>query len=196
MRAWTDEQLASAFAEARSWKELCDLLEVPSGRDVSDRLIRDLAALGLEARRLDASSEEPTRLAAARRLSHLRGAGSHLVAAVLALAGYRISWRLEPAMYDLVADDGEQLNRVQVKTTANRSGGTWVCSISRGRYSGHVPARRTRAWYSPSDIDSFGIVDGDLVVYLIPAELVSGRSAIHVRKYEAHRVGRLTFPPV
>jgi hypothetical protein len=45
--------------------------------------------------------------------------------------------------------------------------------------------------YDPGDIDDLAVVDGGLVIYLIPYSVVAGRSAIHLRAYGAY-----ALPPV
>jgi hypothetical protein len=45
---------------------------------------------------------------------------------------------------------------------------------------------RQRQIYNLEEIDYFGIVDGDLAVYLIPARVLS---AISLRKYQRCRIG-------
>lgn len=114
-----------------------------------------------------------------------------LVAAFLMLEGHRISWPLEPAPYDLLVTRAtETPSRVQVKTTAKREAGTWVCSLTRHVYSAEKRWHE-RQVYDLAEIDSFGVVDGDLRIYLIPAAVVGGLSAIHLRRYSRYRLGTL-----
>ena len=110
-----------------------------------------------------------------------------LVSAALTLAGHRVSWPLEPAVYDLLVDvSGTSAQRVQVKTTTRKVDGTWHCTLTRS--SSSVADGR----YSLDDIDYFGIVDGDHVVYLLPAAVVGGLASIYTRAYQDYRVARLT----
>lgn len=189
-RQWTDGDLSAAVAEAESWEDVLTALGY-SGDAVRMRATIRNHALRL---RLGVDHLEPDRpvpdtcpFAAGPDLSHLRRSGPLLVAASLTLTGLQISWPLEPAAYDLVVHTASRLLRVQVKTTTKKAGDTWLCDIS--RQSG---ARR--AWYSPEEIDYFGVVDGDLEVYLIPLEAVAGLSVISVRKYGRYRLGRLGDP--
>ena len=48
-----------------------------------------------------------------------------------------------------------------------------------------------RQVYDLSEIDWFGMVDGDLGIYLIPADVVGGLTAIHLRRYARYRLGAL-----
>jgi hypothetical protein len=153
------------------------------------------ARIGIAHSHLDGSATEDQPVIQRRPMTtHLRAAGPMLVAAFLTLEGYRISWPLEPAPYDLlVTRASDTTSRVQVKTTANREAGTWVCSLTR-----HVYAAKNR-WherqvYDLAEIDSFGVVDGDLGIYLIPAAVVGGLSAIHLRRYSQYRLGALPSP--
>jgi len=118
-------------------------------------------------------------------------AGSLIVASALVLGGCSVSWPLEPALYDLLADTGAPpLMRIQVKTTSRSQSGTWVCSLTRANPR---PVRATwgRRTYPPGEIDYFGVVDGDLHVYLIPYAVVAGLSVIHVRHYVRYRLRQL-----
>jgi hypothetical protein len=82
---------------------------------------------------------------------------------------------------------------VQVKTSVNREAGTWVCSLTRHVYSPESRWHERRV-YDLAEIDSFGVVDGDLGIYLIPAAAVGGLSAIHLRHYARYRLGALPGP--
>jgi hypothetical protein len=123
---------------------------------------------------------------------HLPRAGSHLVAAVYALAGYHVSWPLEPAAYDLVVDsrDGQGLRRVQVKTCTTKQHGNWICWVTRSKYA-PAPGGKRRAAYPVGSIDVLAVVDGDLQVYLIPFGLVAHKSAVTLRALERYQAGRL-----
>jgi hypothetical protein len=116
-----------------------------------------------------------------------------IVAAILELHGARVSWPMEPAPYDLLVDLGARLSKVQVKTAARRQGGSYDCYLTRSTYiaSSRWPQRER---YAAADVDDFGIVDGDLSVYLIPHSVVGHRAAIRVRCYQQFLVGRLPSP--
>ena len=115
-----------------------------------------------------------------------------LVAGYLTLEGYRVSWPLEPAPYDLLVSQAKETpSRVQVKTSTRRDmAAPGVCSLTRHAY---VPEKRwhVRQVYDLLEIDVFAVVDGDLAIYLIPAAIVGGRSAIHLRRYSRNRLGGL-----
>jgi hypothetical protein len=192
-RSWSDAQLISAVPVSRDWSDLMQALGYPSDSGSARKTIRGhCARMGISPSHLDESAtSDPPLIQPRAAASQLRSAGPMLVAAFLTLEGYRISWPLEPAPYDLLITSATgKPSRVQVKTTANRDAGTWVCSLTRHVYS---PEKRwqERQVYDLSEIDSFGVVDGDLEIYLIPAAVVGGLSAIHLRRYSRYRLGAL-----
>jgi len=151
------------------------------------------ARIGISPCHLDVSAgDDPPLPRSPPAASRLRSAGPMLVAAFLTLEGYRVSWPLEPAPYDLLVTQAKETpSRVQVKTNARRdTGGSWVCSLTRHVYA---PEKRwhVRQVYDLVEIDAFAVVDGDLAIYLIPAAIVGGRSAIHLRRYSRYRLGGL-----
>lgn len=184
-RSWTDEQLRECFGGARSWADLTRGLGYAEDSGSARATVRrHLARLGLDADRLSAPLEplvgDPLNRPVD--LVHLRSAGTYLVAAACALAGHRISWPLEPTVYDLLVDTGSAVQRVQVKTTTWSVDGTWACKIT------HSASSR-KAWYTREEIDYFGVVDGDLAVYLIPVDVLTGLGTIYVRRYQRYRTG-------
>lgn len=185
-RSWTDAQLRAA-APAADWTALLAALGYAADSGSARATIRKHAVrLGLDLHHLEPAGgrrEVADAFCAQPQLDHLRAAGSYLVAAACALAGHKVAWPLEPAPYDLLVDDG-RLHRVQVKTTSRRVDGAWTCKLTRAR-SGH------RDWYTTDEIDWFGIVDGELSVYLVPSAVVDGLGTIVVRAYDAYRVPRL-----
>lgn len=126
----------------------------------------------------------------------VRRAGAHIVAAVYALQGHRVSWPLESACYDLLADpgDGTSILRVQVKTCTSRQGDAWMCWTGRSTYA-QVPGGKRRVLYPPDALDVLAVVDGDLAVYLIPFALVSAQSTVTPRAHAQYRVAQLELKP-
>lgn len=191
-RTWSDEQLVQALATAVSWGELAHVLGYASDCGSTRATIRKHACrLGLQLDALDTVADavpaEP--FAGPADFSHLRDAGAYVVAGVCAMQGSKVAWPLEPAVYDLLIDTGRDVHRVQVKTTTWRLNGTWACKITR-RQSGQ------KAWYTKRDIDFFGLVDGDLQVYMIPVEVVAGIGTVILRHYERYRIARPPGPVV
>jgi hypothetical protein len=116
---------------------------------------------------------------------NLKHAGLAIAAAWFALRGWPSLIPAEGSVYDLVADVGSRLLRVQVKTVARRSKrGEWMVSIARSY-------RRNGASviYDPDSIDLFFIIDGEMRLYLIPINAVVGQSTVNPEAYRAYRVG-------
>jgi hypothetical protein len=186
---WTSSELEGAVTTSMSWQQVMQRLGyAPASGSARESVRRMCARHAIETAHL----EHPPYLSGRNLVcephgQHLRSAGSMLVAAVLTLAGHRVSWPLEPTVYDLLVDVVDQpAQRVQVKTTTRQVDGTWLCNMTRSA-SGVAGVR-----YSLDDIDHFGVVDGDYVVYLVPAVAVGGLTSIYTRAYGRYRVGRLT----
>jgi hypothetical protein len=194
-RRWGDETLRRAAGGAGSWKQLLIALGYSDENGSARQTVRAHAArLGIDLTHLDRSNSDSPADPPAVGRERLRSAGSLIVAALLTLQGRRVSWPLEPAPFDLIADP--PTSRIQVKTTTQRRGTTWVCSLTRSSYES---GRRWggRRVYDVAEIDDFAIVDGDLTVYLIPAEQVGGLCAVHLSQYHRYRIGNLPLlPPV
>jgi hypothetical protein len=88
----------------------------------------------------------------------------------------------EPEVYDLIVDLQDGLKRVQVKsTTSHDARGNWTARI------GHRPDGSPKSAdfipYGVDELDLFLIVDGDLLLYLIPATAVEGKTTLSLRGY-------------
>ncbi|WP_139983540.1 group I intron-associated PD-(D/E)XK endonuclease [Nocardioides litoris] len=183
-RRWTETQLAEAVAHARSWTAVAERLGLAGGSSAA--LLRGHALrLGLDvghlAGRTPAVEPQPPATAAPD-LAHLPRAGALLAAAWFTLAGYDVSWPLEPCRYDLVVVRAGVVARVQVKTTRWRRHGSWVVTIS------STPG--PRRVYDPEDIDWFFVIDGDLRHYLVPVAAVGGMHELTLNAYERYVVPR------
>jgi Holliday junction resolvase-like predicted endonuclease len=78
--------------------------------------------------------------------------------------------------YDLIADDGESLVRVQVKTTTRSRNDRWEVMIcTRG---GNQSWNGTVKWFSASRCDWLFVLVADGRRWFIPAEAVAGRSGL------------------
>jgi hypothetical protein len=188
---FTDDQLVAVLSTAVSWREALARLGYAEDSGSARATVRKHAnRLGLPAPEFVVAPQADHREALFPDPRHLRTAGPAIVAASCLLAGYRVSWPLEPASYDLLVDTGCRLLRAQVKTCTRRAGGSWVCSVTRSEYADASGGKR-RAWYSPEEIDVFAIVDGDGEVYWIPLQDVIGQANLSLRRYGAYRVPRL-----
>lgn len=184
-RSFSDDQMRRAVSRAASWADVVEDLGLSHASGTARASVRrHCLRLGLSLDHLEspgAAQPEPLRTD----LANLRSAGTYLVAAACTLAGLQVSWPLEPAVYDLLADaPGRPVRRIQVKTTTRFLDGTWQCGIARSAYVPGGGKARTR--YEPHEVDDFGIVDGELRVYLVPARAVSGRAELSLRRYEQY----------
>jgi hypothetical protein len=180
-RRFAEADLAPAVRGAATWDEVLRRLGYAERSGSARQSVRGhCARLGIDVAHLEgpAPAAVPFRLPDVDPV-HLRTAGGLLVAAALALRGVAVSWPLEPATYDLLADLPDQgVVRVQVKTTTQRVGGTWLCHLTRG----------DRERYGVDAVDCFGLVDGDRQVHLVPSRVLGGLSAVHLSRYAAYRL--------
>jgi hypothetical protein len=195
-RRWSDAQLREAVAECGSWQEVVTRigLSTASG-NVQAHLKSHAIRLGLDCGHLTAIShtgrQPPEKLPGICSVEtdrrHLRAAGPVTAAAWFMLRGCTVSFPIEPAAYDLLADTPDGVSRVQVKTTtfANQYG--WMATV------GHHPDTHSRKGqlqaYDPDEVDLFFIVDGDMTMYLLPYRAVAGRVRIQLRTYRKYVVG-------
>jgi hypothetical protein len=183
-RRWSDEALAAAVAESRSWSAVMRRLDLAGGSSIA-ALKGHAVRLGLDSSHFHTA---PRTVAGddltpdGRRLFR---AGALLAAAWFEVSGASVAWPLEPARYDLLVhvstDDAQR--RIQVKTTTLKAGSTYAASLSTSSVSG--PGRRV---YDPDEIDEFFIIDGDLKFYRIPLDVLGGRKVVHLSAYEGYRV--------
>jgi len=182
-RRWSDESLAVAVAESRSWSSVARALGLAGGSNIA-ALKGHSVRLGLDYSHFSASTS-PTAadhyLAPDRR--RLFRAGTLLAAAWFEASGASVAWPLEPARYDLLAQTPGGQRRIQVKTTINETGSTYAVTLSTSSHSG--PGRRV---YDPDEIDEFFIIDGDLNYYRVPISVAGGRSMLRLSAYAAYRV--------
>lgn len=80
------------------------------------------------------------------------------------------------------------LKRVQVKsTTAKDARGSWIVRIGHRPDGASHTARLVP--YSGDELDFFFLVDGDMMLYLIPAAAVAGKASLTLRGYRRFIVG-------
>lgn len=183
-RKWTEDDLRDAIASSRNWSEVARKLDL-SGGSVGPALRGHALRLGIDSSHFGPALEavvEP-RDSPVPSLDNLRTAGGVIAASWFKLCGYLISWPLEPCPYDLIAIKGEEMRRIQVKTTTRMVASSWSVSIS--------TSGRNRHAYDPNDIDEFFIIDGDMNYYLIPIEDVGGMRQLHLRRYRQYIVPQL-----
>ena len=178
-RRWTDQQLAAAIASATSWAQVAEKLGLAGGS--STTTIRGHAArLGLDSTHLAPPRKPQTPIDLRPQRANLARAGSLMAAAWFELCGCSVSWPLKPCRYDLLVWTGAAAQRIQVKTTTVKQGGSWTAWISN--------SGRARATYGPDEIDYFFVIDGDFGYYLIPVAAVGGLTAISLAAYLQYRL--------
>ena len=91
--------------------------------------------------------------------------------------------------YDLLVDNGEQIHRIQVKTTQTTDpGGN---GRDRSRYSFTLKHRANSETYQLGAIDYFGFVVLPLcIIYIVPFDKVGGRSKASVYPSNSTSIGR------
>lgn len=191
-RRWADEALMRAAPTAGTWEQLCHALGISNARDYHS--IRSAARrLGVNLDHLtlgpkagpDATGLDlPERLAPDR----LTSAAPSIAAGWFLLCGLAVSTPNEPELYDLVVHMPQGLKRVQVKATTSRdSRGCWTVRI------GHRPdgssSNADFLAYEADEVDLFFIVDGDLLLYLIPRAEIQGQKQLRLRRYRDYVVG-------
>jgi hypothetical protein len=187
-RTWSDEQLRVAVASSTTWTGV--LRQVGISERCRESAKRHAIRLALDTTHLDPPCWDippeidnllPTR-------SMLSKAGESVAAAWFALRGIPTAVPNQPAAYDLLASFPDGVRRIQVKTTTHRGKqGSWKLGVGRRPYVMDKTASRTS--YEPGELDYFFIIDGDGVVYLIPAEVLVGKVGINIGPYRQFAMG-------
>lgn len=182
-RGWTVDQFRRAVETSRTWAEVVQLLGL-SGGSSQTALKGHATRLGIDVSHLNAGVVAPPAGLSTMvpSLRNLPIAGSTLAAAHLMLSGYQVAWPLEPCAYDLLASREDETIRVQVKTSRQRRGGSWVAALN-------STSRKCRV-YDPDDIDSFFVIDGDLNYFWLPVAVVGGLQQVNLNKYVEFRLDR------
>lgn len=186
-RTWSDQQLREAVAGASSWTGVLRLLGVTERSRPYAK--RHAARLRLSISHLEPPCPDPPKEVSdlRPRVALLSAGAESFAAAWFAVRGVPVALPTQTAAYDLLATFADGVRRIQVKTTTHRGKGSWAVNVGRRPYSLDKTASRTA--YEPDELDYFFIVDGDLAVYLIPSQVVAGRTGINVGAYERFRVG-------
>lgn len=192
-RTWSDAALVAAVPVARTWADLCEALglspidrQYKSVRAAASRLGLSLDHLTLGPRpggdRI--AIELPDQLS----LSQLSSSAPRIATAWFLLCGVAVSIPAEPQSYDLIAQLSDGLCRVQVKSTTFRGRrGSWVVRV--GHRPDGSPTRADFVAYDANEVDLFFIVDGDLLLYLIPRNATAGKTSLSLRSYTSFVVG-------
>jgi hypothetical protein len=198
-RRWTDPQLREAVSEARTWEEVITRLGLSTrGGSIQPHIKSHTIRLGLDTSHLSrptylgpGPSEAPPEMSELEAdLRFLRVAAPTVAASWFAMRGCAVSLPIEPTVYDLLVDGPTGTSTVQVKTTTTSTKNGWMATV------GHHPDTHARTGlghhlvaYDPEFIDLFFVIDGDLMMYLIPSRAVAGRVRVLVRTYKKYIVG-------
>jgi hypothetical protein len=114
-------------------------------------------------------------------------AGLGIAIAYFSRIGVRVGIPLTDSQpYDLMIDDCGQLSRVQVRTTTNREGRSYVVGLK--TVGGNKTQLITKV-FDPKAYEWLFAVCGDATAYLIPTSAIAARYSIFLgRKYEAFRL--------
>ncbi|MCL2581073.1 MAG: group I intron-associated PD-(D/E)XK endonuclease [Streptosporangiales bacterium] len=191
-RGWSDAQLREALTSACSWDEAITTLGLSShSGNIRPFLKGHAIRLGIDCGHL--ASRRVSAPAAQDRpypqpdLERLRTAGESIAAAWFTLSGCAVSVPVETAVYDLLAELPDGIKRVQVKTTIFNSKNGWQVNVGHKPHDGNGSRRLTP--YTPDAIDLFFIFDGDLTMYLIPANALAGATRVLLRTYQHYAIG-------
>jgi hypothetical protein len=192
-RTWSDQALIDAARKAETWAELLAALGLSTASKSCDSVRAAARRLGIELGRLTLGPKAGREaigvdLSDRPALDHLRNAAPSIAAAWFLLCGRAVSVPCEPEAYDMIVDLPDGLKRVQVKTATSRHArSAWNVRI------GHRPDGSPKAAdfipYGPDEVDLFLVVDGDLLLYLIPASAAAGKATLSLRGYEELIVG-------
>lgn len=118
----------------------------------------------------------------------LRVAAQPIAVAWFALQGLPVALPSEPQAYDLLVTMPDGIRRVQVKSTTQRTAsGSWTVVIGRRPYK--LDKTAGRAPYDPDTIDLFFVICADGSIYLIPSDVLAGRTQVSLSVCAAYRVG-------
>ncbi|WP_433261961.1 group I intron-associated PD-(D/E)XK endonuclease [Micromonospora vinacea] len=200
--AVTDERLRELVLQSRSWNHLAQGLGYAASNTKDTgwrpRVEARINALGLSTEHFQGRgfnglaplAHEPV-FTADPTPERLRVAATGKAIAWFSERGYTVSLPVEPAVYDLIVDSPNGLDRIQVKSSAAADRGV---HCSRTLYDTTRPGsastgRYTRRPYEPGEIDYFFIVMADGGMYLLPYEVIGRSMKITVgARYEQFRV--------
>jgi hypothetical protein len=190
-RRWSDEQLKTSIAGARTWDEVIAKLGLSANSGSTRSFLKGHAVrLGIDYSHLaggQPAEPDHSRFGVPEPgLEHLREAAASIAAAWFIFSGCAVSLPVEPAVYDLLAEFPDGIKRIQVKTTTYNSKNGWAVGVG---HKPHADSRRRRAPYELSDIDLFFVIDGDLNMYLMPAIALAGAVGVLLRTYKGYIVG-------
>jgi hypothetical protein len=192
-RTWSDHALTEAAKTAETWAELLTALGLSTANKSCDSVRAAARRLGIELSIVTLGPKAGREtigidLSECPALDHLRNAAPSIAAGWFLLCGRAVSVPCEPEPYDMIVDLPDGLRRVQVKSTTSRDArGAWNVRV------GHRPDGSPKAAdfipYSADEVDLFFVVDGDLLLYLIPASAAASRTTLSLGAYRDFIVG-------
>lgn len=192
-RTWSDEQLITAAIKARTWAELCTALGLAASTRSYGSVVAAASRLGVSLHQFRLGPKcgpeaLDINLPYRAERANVRRAAQAIATAWFLLGGCAVSAPYEPAIYDLIVDMPGGLKRVQVKSTTTRgTRGSWTVRIGHRPDGASHTARLVP--YRGDDLDLFFIVDGNMMLYLIPSSAVAGKISLTLRGYRGFIVG-------
>lgn len=190
-RPWSDQQLRRVVAEAASWDDVLNRLEVKDTGTPRVRLKGHAFRLGLDTSHLDPppARPEPSPLASIPpRLDLLRTAASAIATAWFSLRGYATAAAAEGQEYDLLVAFPAGIRRIQVKSSTHRNrNGRWRVGVGRRPYV--LEGASVKAPYDPAKLDYFFIVTAAGTLYLVPSQAFGGRTGVYIDHYPEYCIG-------
>jgi hypothetical protein len=190
-RTWSDRQLREAVATASTWADVLHRLGLTDQGEARLRVKGHAVRLGLDVSHLHVQTVKRSQPDELRELvptaSSLRVAAEAIATAWLTVRGVSVAVPVEAQEYDLLASFPDGIRRVQVKSTTTRQHGKWAVGVARRPYSTGTNAKRVP--YDPDSVDYFFVINGDGAIYLIPSQVLAGRTTVYVDTYSQYRVG-------
>jgi hypothetical protein len=190
-RAWSDADLRQAVNGASTWSDVLVQLGLTDRGESRARVKGHALRLGLDTAHLQPPPNAPLPSEVHRlrpMLNKLRFAAESIAIAWFTFRGVPVAIPTEPRSYDFLATFAGVVNRIQVKSSTQRScAGGYLVAVGHRPYSaekegGLVP-------YDPDELDFFFIVSGEGRLFLIPMSVVAGKVSIETSAYSQYRVG-------
>ncbi len=190
-RTWSDTQLREAVNSASTWSDVLYKLGLSDRGETRARVKGHAVRLALDVSHLQTRTVERVCLDALEDVfpspSSLRVAAEAIAIAWLTLRGVPVAVPAKSEEYDLLASFPSGIRRVQVKSTTNRSAGKWLVGVGRRPYAKDRVASKIP--YDPDSLDYFFLINGEGAIYLIPSQVLAGRTAVYLDTYAEYLVG-------
>jgi PD-(D/E)XK endonuclease len=190
-RTWSDSQLREAVRQASTWSDVVYTIGLSDRGEARVRVKSHAIRLGLNVSHLQTQTTKRVSVDDLEGLScspaALRVAAEAIAVAWLTMREIPVAVPAEPREYDLLATFPSGIRRVQVKSTTSRPIGKWVVGVGRRPYSADKNASKIP--YDPDSVDYFLVINGAGAIYLIPSQVLAGRTSIYLDAYAEYRVG-------